>query len=237
MSIIRSVDVIFRWQDDLPPLDHKAVVVIDTLRATTTMATILEQGALAVLPIGDVDQGFALRSQYPNTLLGGERNNVPLPGFDGGNSPFDYPASVVQDHRVVLTTTNGTQAVERVASAPFVALGALVNAQACADWQMQAENQGLIVCAGTEGNLALEDVLAAGALVNYWPETARSDSAQLAYALFDQWRHNLVEGIRRASHAKTLIAQGLERDVEFAASLNIYSRVPIRQKDNWFIAE
>ena len=201
------------------------------------MATILERGARAVLPVGDVDKAFRLRMSNAHTLLGGERNNRPLPGFDAGNSPFDYPESLVRGRLVVLTTTNGTQAVERVAGAPWVALGALVNAQACAQAQMAAFNQGLIVCAGTEGMLALEDVLAAGAIISYWPHDVRSDSAHLAYALYEQWHENLFEGICRASHARTLIRQGLEADVEFAASLNIYSRVPKRQADQWFVAE
>ena len=141
---------------------------------------------------------------------------------------------MVQNRLVVLSTTNGTQAVQRVERARWVALGSLVNARACAEAQRRASDQGLVVCAGTEGQLALEDVLAAGAIVSYWPQEFRTDSAHLACALYNRWQDDLIQGIRLASHAKTLIDQGLEQDVDFAASLNIYSRVPIRQSTGWF---
>ena len=218
----------------MPPLENYAVVVVDTLRATTTMATILERGAKGVLPVADVDEAFSLRSQNPHILLGGERHNRPLPGFDAGNSPFDYAETMVQDRLVVLSTTNGTQAVKRVKDASWLALGALVNARACFEAQIQAEEKGLVVCAGTEGQIALEDVLAAGAIVSYWPTSLRGDGAHLACALYNRWQHDLAQGIRLASHAKTLIDQGLEQDVDFAAALNIYSQVPVRQDTNWF---
>ncbi len=218
----------------MPPLENYAVVVVDTLRATTTMATILERGAQGVLPVADVDEAFSLRDKNPHVLLGGERHNRPLPGFDAGNSPFDYPESMVQDRLVVLSTTNGTQAVERVRDASWVALGALVNARACFEQQIRAADTGLVVCAGTEGQVALEDVLAAGSIVSYWPTDLRGDGAHLACAFYRRWQDDLVQGIRLASHAKTLINQGLEQDVDFAASLNIYSRVPVRQSTNWF---
>ncbi|AUW94511.1 hypothetical protein BXT84_11630 [Sulfobacillus thermotolerans] len=229
------MDVIFRWQDDLPDVSHTAVVVIDTLRATTTIATILANGAQAVLPVGGVEKAFALKEQDPRLVLGGERNNRPLPGFDAGNSPYDYPRAVVEGRRVVLTTTNGTQAVERTAHAPWVALGSLVNARAVAQAQQSAHDLGLIVCAGTEGQVSLEDVLAAGAIVLHWPQEACTDRALIARALFDKWRDHLYEGLKTAQHARAIIAQGLDADVEYAARLDLLPHAVVRNKEGWFV--
>lgn len=211
-------------------------MVIDTLRATTTMAAILSNGAAAVLPVASVPLAFALKHDHADFILGGERENQPLPGFDAGNSPYDYYPELVRGRRVVLTTTNGTQAVERVAEAAWVGLAALVNAYAAAQAQLRACEHGVIVCAGTQGQVALEDVLAAGAVVQHWPGPARTDRARLAETLFAYWREDVYGGLLQATHAQTLIRHGMEPDVRFAAQLDFFSQVPVRQEAGWFHA-
>lgn len=233
-SPIRSIDVIYRWQDDLPDLTQTAVIVIDTLRATTTIAAILANGARAVLPVGEVERAYRMKEQDPALILGGERDNRPLPGFDAGNSPYDYPPDVVRGRRVVLTTTNGTQAVERAQGAPWQGLGALVNARAAAAAQQHGSGQGLIVCAGTQGHVSLEDVLAAGAIAWHWPQEACSDRALIARALFDNWRGRIYEGVSQSGHARTLIDQGIGADVQFASRLDMYKTAVVRTAGGWF---
>lgn len=230
------ISVAYRWQDVGGDLDGRAVLVIDTLRATTTMATILHNGADAVFPCGDLAEAYALKEGDPSLILGGERDNRPPPGFDGGNSPFDYPPDRVAGRRVVLTTTNGTQAVERVRTAPWVGCAALVNAEAAAARQRQTDRSGLVVCAGTQGHLSLEDVLAAGAIVAEWPQAAWTDSARMAFWVYDRFRHNLYAGLTQADHAHALMEGGYVRDLEYAAQLNALAVVPVRGPDGWFAA-
>jgi 2-phosphosulfolactate phosphatase len=219
----------------MPELEDRAVIVIDTLRATTTISAILSHGAAGVLPVAGVREAYALKEQDPTLILGGERENNPLPGFDAGNSPYDYPSDLVQGRRVVLTTTNGTQAVKRVAAALWVGLGALVNARAAARAQQEAAERGLIVCAGTEGHIALEDVLAAGAVARHWDWETRTDRARIAEALFAQWQHDVYAGLAQAAHAQLLIRQGMECDVRFAAQLDLFSQAPVRGNQGWFM--
>ena len=119
----RTIDVVFRYQE--AEVEHYgAVAVIDTLRATTTMTAILERGALAVRPVAGLEEAYALKERDPHLLLGGERDNRPPDGFDGGNSPYDWPESRVHGQRVVFSTTNGTAAIDKVRSIPRLVLAA-----------------------------------------------------------------------------------------------------------------
>lgn len=228
----RTIDVAFRFQDALIQ-DIGAVVVIDTLRATTTMTAILGEGALAVRPVASLSEAYRLKNEDPQLLLGGERHNLPPEGFDGGNSPADWPHRKVRGRRVVFTSTNGTQAVDAVRQVPHLALAALTNATAASRFLRQWECPALVVASGTQGRLALEDVLAAGAVVSHWPLDALKDGALMARALFQQYQHRLAEAIRLAEHGKDLIHMGLDGDIEYAAQLDSTKVVGVRCQDGW----
>ena len=144
--------------------DH-AVVVIDVLRATTTIAFALAAGASEVIPCLEVDDARQLAAKYPagTVLLGGERLGVRIEGFDLGNSPTEYTTDKVAKKTIIFTTTNGTRAMERCRQARRVLLGALVNRRAIAAALAQETNVD-IVCAGTRGEVGLDDALTAGAI-------------------------------------------------------------------------
>lgn len=228
--------MVFRYQDACDDVGSKAVLVIDTLRATSTLAQMLANGASAVLPVADLALAYRFKADDPEIVLAGERDNVPPPGFDGGNSPADYPPEKVQGRRVVMTTTNGTQAITRVKDAPWLGTAALVNARAGAQGQMATGRDGLIVCAGTRGRISLDDVLAAGAVVSYWPQAAWTDAARLAYLTFAHYEGNLSEGLSAADHGRQLQDMGLAEDIAWCAGLNRLSIVPVRQANGWFSA-
>lgn len=215
-------------------LSDCAVLVVDALRATTTMPTMLARGAEAVLPVADLERAYNIKMRDSSVLLAGERNNVPPEGFDGGNSPFSYTEELVSGRRIIFTTTNGTQAIERVSNAPWVGCASVVNAEASATLQQKEARHGVIVCAGTKGNVSLEDVLAAGAIVDYWPKASWTDSARIAHIVYERYRDSLGEGFHQADHAQSLRDTGDTRDIEFAASLNIVPVVPVRQINGWF---
>lgn len=233
--MIRTIDVVFRHQD-AEPADFGSALVIDTLRATTTMTTILERGAMAVRPVASLEEAYQWQSRDPHVLLGGERDNRPPEGFDGGNSPFDWPAARVRGQRVVFTTTNGTAAIERVRSVPHLGLAALINAEAAARFLWQWECPALVVASGTRGRIALEDVLAAGAVASQWPRDARSDAAEIAAALYWQHREQLGDAVRYASHGRDLAAMHRDQDLEYAAAFNRTRVVPVLCQDGWLRA-
>lgn len=146
-------------------------VVIDVLRASTTMVTALASGAAAVWPVADVDEARALAGQLgPRAILGGERGGVKIEGFALGNSPTEYVRDRVGGHDVVITTTNGTAALAACAAAAETLVGAIVNRRAvAAAVRAIGAARGLhhahLVCAGTDGIVTAEDVLAAGAIL------------------------------------------------------------------------
>lgn len=231
----RTIDVAFRYQD--AELEHLgAVAVIDTLRATTTMTHILSQGALAIRPVKQLEEAYALKEKNAQLLLGGERHSRPPEGFDGGNSPYDWPSRKVRGERVVFTTTNGTAAIDQVRAIPRLVLAALTNATAVSRYLWELERPVLVVAAGTRGRIALEDVLAAGAVVHDWPQSAMTDAARIADALFSENRDRLQEAIMQCEHGRSLAAMGLERDMEFAARYQSTDVIPVMCSDGWIRA-
>ena len=231
----RRIDVAFRQEDAVLERAGSAAV-IDTLRATTTMTVILERGAAALRPVADLALAYQLREHDPEILLGGERQNRPPEGFDGGNSPYDWPAERVQGRRVVFTTTNGTKAVERVRSVDHVVLAALINAEAVGRYLWDLERPALLVAAGSRGETALEDVLTAGAVASYWPRPTRTDAAEIACALYERERKRLDAAVIESNHGQDLERIGLIRDLEFAARLNVTQTVPVLGQDGWLRA-
>jgi len=146
-------------------------VVIDVLRASTTMITAIANGAAAVRPVAAVAEARALAGRLGTAaLLGGERGGVRIDGFDLGNSPAEYTADRVAGRTVVITTTNGTAALAACAGAREVLVGAIVNRSAVAAAARRlAAAHGVavhLVCAGTDGAVTAEDVLAAGAILD-----------------------------------------------------------------------
>jgi 2-phosphosulfolactate phosphatase len=226
---------VFR-QEDAQTDGIGAAAVIDTLRATTTITAILERGALAVRPVADLKTAYAQKTRDPDILLGGERNNRPPEGFDGGNSPHDWPKERVIGRRVAFTTTNGTQAIERVRKIPRLVLAALINAEACARYLWHLQEPTLLVASGSRGAPALEDVLAAGAVAHYWPHADRTDAAEIACTVFERNRARLSEAVRLSDHGRDLDQMGLAEDLTFAARLDVSMVVPILDADGWLRA-
>jgi phosphosulfolactate phosphohydrolase-like enzyme len=148
-----------------------AVVVIDVLRATTTVVRALENGASAIIPCLEPDDAIAVRARIgrDRVLLGGERGNTRISGFDLDNSPASYGPDVVDGKTIAFTTTNGTRALQRVghAGATAVFCGALTNRGAVVAALLASDaREALLVCAGHEGEFSLEDYICAGAIVN-----------------------------------------------------------------------
>lgn len=204
-------------------------VVIDVLRATTMIAALLDAGARAVRTKADVDQARAVRERDPTVLLGGERHGLPCDGFDMGNSPVRIDHAAVRGREVVMTTTNGTRAIDRVSGAGVCLLLSLTNLDAVAARLRRLDRDTLLVCSGTDGGRSDEDELAAGLLVDRLRGWGISDAAEDAR---DRALGSIgVTGgiglaVARSFHARRLVELGFDDDVRFCAQTSVTDTVP-----------
>lgn len=149
-------------------LHNGTAVIIDILRASSTITTALQNGASRVIPCGTPEEAVRLREQSASgsVLLGGERGGVRIEGFEFGNSPAEYAPEFVRGRIVAFTTTNGTKALLRALPAREILIGAFLNRSALVN-RLARENQAIhLICAGTDGAITGEDVLFAGAVVD-----------------------------------------------------------------------
>jgi 2-phosphosulfolactate phosphatase len=211
-------------------------VVIDVLRASTTIAVAIANGARQVIPCESAEEAVTRSKAFErdDMLLAGERKMLPIPGFDLGNSPLEFTADVVGGKTVLLTTTNGTAALVAVQSAPLVYVGALVNFSAVlAHMREHAEGESdvAIVCAGRERQFSLEDAVCAGGFVRGLlrrnPRLAMNDAALATLHVQRRYRRDLPAMMADATHAAALTKAGFGDDVACCAALDTYPVVPI----------
>lgn len=208
-------------------------VIIDVLRASTTIAWALQAGAAGVAACAEVDEARALGAGRDDVLLGGERGGLRIEGFDLGNSPAEYTAAAVRGRTIAFTTTNGTRALRRAEGAQRVVVGALVNLGAVVDVLVGAGLPVHLVCAGVSGAVCLEDVIGAGAIARRLVQRTGGelvdDSAVLAAAMWDGVAGDpaaILEAMNRSHGGRNLRGIGLERDIGIAARVDTVSVVP-----------
>lgn len=204
------------------------VLVIDTLRATTTAITYLERGADALLLTSTPEVALNLKGE--GFLRGGERGGLPIPGFDFGNSPVEAQSQNFTGKTVVMNTTNGTGASHTAAqTGKHVFLAALTNAHAAARRaKAQATEEIAIVCAGTDAHVGLEDVYTAGVIAEYLlalGEFTIDDGARIAL-LVRRNSGNPLEALSSSVHGARLTGLNLGEDVRYAAELSTSTVVP-----------
>jgi 2-phosphosulfolactate phosphatase len=210
-------------------LSRTACVVFDILRATSTLVTALQNGARRVVPVGEIAEAVARRREQPEVLLAGERAGLKIRAaesggidFDLGNSPREYRPELVRGKTIVTTTTNGTRALRACARAQVVLAGAFLNLAATARFLSQAAPaEILLVCAGTGEGVALEDVLAAGALAGLLGGDY-SDSTEVAVRAFQSAKSDLPAVLGTSQNARRLLAiPELRPDVAFCAQRDV----------------
>jgi 2-phosphosulfolactate phosphatase len=192
-------------------------IVIDVLRATSTIAQALASGYERVLCCSEIEDARALRAELPDSLLGGERKAVRVEGFDVGASPREFLEA--RARTLILSTTNGTRAIlETARHAEEVVLGSLLNLDAVA--RAAAGHDSTIVCAGFQGSFALDDAYCAGRIVQL-VRAERSDAA-VASALIAGAFPTALEGL----NARTYGPPGLEDDIAFCARESVLDVIP-----------
>ncbi len=226
-------------------LRGRFVVVIDVLRASSTIVTALVNGARAVIPVAELGDAGRLAGAMDSdvVLLGGERHGTALPGYGAGNSPLEYTVEVVSGKTIVLTTTNGTAAIAAAKNAEATAVGCFLNASAAAGFVARAfaaEKPVTLLCAGSDGQVALEDALCAGLLLHkVVPPSAASalgDSAKIAYALYRGSKDSLPRALVGASHTRTLIALGFGDDVAYCSRIDAMDALPVMRDNRLVLA-
>jgi 2-phosphosulfolactate phosphatase len=224
--------------DQLTPeqLRGSIAVVIDVLRASTTIVHALAHGATLVAPFETVESAKIAASSHArdSTLLAGERGGVAIDGFDLGNSPLACSAETVDGKSIIFTTTNGTRALAKSRSANRILIGAFVNQAAIVNELTPYHGNVILVCAGTDGQISAEDVLFAGSLTwslnHVWGSgVTLDDPARIAMDFFRANSENharLLAAVRESRGGQNLIRLGFDDDIECAASLDLFSTVP-----------
>ncbi|MBA3648987.1 MAG: 2-phosphosulfolactate phosphatase [Chitinophagales bacterium] len=212
----------------LYPVDGKVVVVIDVLRATTTMCVAIDQGADKVIPVDTIEECLSYKGRA-GYILAGERNGRKIEGFDFGNSPFEFMNGIVKGKTLVLTTTNGTRAIDMTKHAHQVVIGGFLNFTALTRWIISEGKETLLVCSGWRNKFNLEDTVFAGAVIHHIKEffLVDSDSAFAAEKLYLNSRKNMLHFMKQSSHYRRLAHLGVVNDIKYCLRPDLTSVVPV----------
>jgi len=214
----------------------KTAIVIDVLRATSVITTALDNGAREVIPVRTVEEAESLfvTCNASMTLRGGERNALKIEGFDLSNSPLEYKKKVVEGKTLILTTTNGTNAINNILGADEVVLACFRNVAAVADYLVGLSHRGsrdvVIVCAGTEGHFSLDDGLCAGMIIDLLKqqtEVETDDLGLLLHRFYNKSKNNLFGALSGCYHLKRLFTLGFYDDIKFCLETNCVTTVPV----------
>ena len=225
------------------------VVVIDVLRASTTLAAAFQSGNPTIIPCLEVAEARQLAEQHraagsKRVLLGGERGGERIRGFDLGNSPAEFADSEMDDVTVIFTTTNGTRAMMRCMGAARVLVGSFVNLRRIVD-AVAGYDRIHLICAGTAGQISWEDSLCAGAIVENLRQRRGltvNDAGLLAEMKWLQIGADglpkpvLAEALRHGQGGRNLIAIDRQDDIHWAAQVDSVEVVPELFLSNWTIS-
>lgn len=209
-------------------LSDTVCVVFDVLRATSSMMTALSNGANAIIPVAEIAEALDWREKNPEFLLAGEREGLRIGAdqtggvdFDLGNSPREFTPENVRGKTIVMTTTNGTRALQACAGAKRIFIGSFLSLRPLVNWIIEHRPTNLVlVCSGTFEDAALEDTLAAGALCEkiwvHYAGGAVADSAEIARRIFPLMQMDLIGAMNHARNGRKLLANAaLRNDVWF----------------------
>lgn len=223
-------------------LKNVAVVVIDVLRATSTIATALYNGAEAVIPVDDIQKCIDMGLEC-NGITAGERDGKIADGLSYGNSPFEYPPDFVNGRTLVLTTTNGTRLLHMAldSGAKHLITGSFPNFSAVCNYLVELNMPVILACAAWKDRVNMEDTLFAGAVVSRVREhfIINCDSSAIAETLFHAAGNDLYDFLRRnnASHYHRLTNYGLEKDLRYCLTPDVANVLPVYKNGKLVLEE
>jgi 2-phosphosulfolactate phosphatase len=229
-----QIDLLFTpGQTEEMALRDRTVVVIDVLRASTTIAAALRNGAREIIPVTSVESAVKISGNLFSDviLLGGERNGRMIEGFHLGNSPLEYTAERVSGKSIIFSSTNGSRAMVKARYARDVFICSFVNLTAVGRCLQDLRRDFIAVCAGQDGMFAMEDAVCAGMLIGAVmqqadPPPVLSDAAQAALMLFKGAGRNILRMLRSADHGRVLTALGFMDDVTLCGTVDAIPVVP-----------
>jgi 2-phosphosulfolactate phosphatase len=210
----------------------KTSVVIDVLRASSTIVTAFSNGAKEIVPVATVE--FAVKVSGGmfggQTLLGGERNTKKIEGFALGNSPLEYEEKIVNGKSIVFYTTNGTKALAKAKFSENLFVCSFLNLNAVARHLVSLNNNVEIICAGRNNFFSLEDTVCAGKLaaeiISMNKQVELNDSVSAALALNEKYGDDLLSMLKQSEHGKLLVENGFDEDLTYCAQLNVSEVIP-----------
>jgi len=211
----------------------KITVVVDVLRATTTIVTALMNGAKEIVPVSSVE--FAMKASSNmfggQTLICGERNTKKIDGFNLGNSPFEFTQEVIGGKSLVFFTTNGTKAIVKAKYSDEVLIASFLNLSAVAKYLAELNKPFEILCSGRNNSFCLEDTVFAGKLISeistLVQDVELTDAGLASVSIAKTFGKNLKKMFAEAEHGKILIENGFEEDLKFCAKLNVTDSIPV----------
>ncbi len=229
---------IFQTHNQVPEgsLKAKNVIIIDVLRATSVIITALANGATKIITAPSIEEAFAKKEKIPKLLLGGERMAVKVKGFDFGNSPMEYTSDKIQNRTVLLSTTNGTHAVEKAMGAKLILAASFLNLRAVVDYMEELNEDFTILCSGTNGNFSLDDGLCAGLIIHELRKRKAlitTDFGELLSLVFQKNDFSLAELVEPAFHLALLRRKGHQNDIDYCLNINSLDVIPIWKGDGF----
>lgn len=209
--------------------EYEIVVVIDVLRATSAICAAFHNGVKSIIPVSTIEE--ALEYKAKGFLVGAERKGEIVEGFDFGNSPFSYMKEELRGQEVVLTTTNGTKALNIAKDAETVVVGSLNNLDALCEWLAAQNKNTLCLCSGWQDKFNLEDTICAGAICEYLLTTgdftSEEDSSIAAKYLYLSAWDRYLGFLKASSHRRRLKNLNLNEDIKYCLTPNQTTVIPI----------
>ncbi len=217
---------------NLYDVSSSIVVIIDVLRATSTIATALQNGARAIVPVDSVAECIRIGKQI-DAITAGERDGHVAEGLQYGNSPFEYPPAFIESKTLVLTTTNGTRLLHMALEkgAKEIVTGSFANLGAVCSHLTRKGQPVILACAAWKDRVNIEDTLFAGAVINRVQQhfTLNCDASRIAESLYTEAQPDLFEYMKtkNASHYQRLSGYGLEEDIRFCLKEDTAQVLPV----------
>ncbi len=218
-------------------LRDKNIVVIDVLRASTTVAVALKNGAREIIPVANIESAVKISGSLFGdvTLRGGERNGKMIQGFNLGNSPLEYTEATVRGKSIIYCTTNGSVAMAKSRYARHMAVGSFVNLSSIVEYMKEINDDFLIICAGKNASFStfgLEDAVCAGMMITKLSEEKSldlhlTDAAVAAKALYKSFGRSILKMLKSSDHGRYLLEIGFEEDIKLCAQVDSVPVLPV----------
>lgn len=219
-------------------IEGRLAIIIDVLRASTSIITALANGCKGVIPVSEIEDAKKLAAKFlaESVLMGGERNEMPIPGFDLSNSPLEYTANRVAGKKIIFTSSNGSQLFHYSRQAQNTLVAGFVNVSILSRFVVQNGVDIVILCAGKNGQFGMEDAVCGGMLIDKITNITTNsltlnDGAIAARVLYQFYAGDITGMLSQTSHGKRLVAIGHQEDLTICGQIDSIELIPILRQN------